>query len=75
MILKFVTELDQHLRPYHSKITCTSITLIIHLVIYNQIVITPQPGIIWQSPKHLTFEIFPPLTENALREWVISYLY
>ena len=75
MILKFVIELDQHLRPYHSKITCTSITLIIHLVIYNQIVITPQPGIIWQSPKHLTFEIFPPLTENALREWVISYLY
>lgn len=73
MILKFLTELDQHLRLYHSKIT--SITLIIHLVIYNQIVITPQPGTIWQSPKHRIFEIFPPLTENALREWVISYLY
>ena len=73
MILKFLTELDQHLRLYHSKIT--SITLIIHLVIYNQIVITPQPGIIWKSPKHLIFKIFPPLAENALREWVISYLY
>ena len=48
-----------------------------HLFPYGALVrrIAPQPGIIWQSPQHLIFEIFPPLTEKTPREWAIKYLF